>query len=156
MCNVQLIPTLVAISTVHSDNLDPELSYEIGISGASTLADILRVGMSLLCFFPLLLILKKCTNYAEESAHYACMPQQKKFTVGDGERLIWVLFYMSVFPARRVSHDFMLSLKVRGPRQACSIMKRLERQVLGRAPGNPLACFWSCRQYYYMYEARYR
>ena len=78
MCNVQLIPTLVASSTVHSDNLDPELSYEIGISGASSLADILRVGMSLLCFFPLLLILKKCTNYAEESAHYACMPRQKK------------------------------------------------------------------------------
>ena len=79
MCNVQLIPTLVASSTVHSDNLDPELSYEIGISGASSLADILRVGMSLLCFFPLLLILKKCTNYA-------CMPRQKKFTtVGDGE-----------------------------------------------------------------------
>ena len=51
MCNVQLIPTLVASSTVHSDNLDPELSYEIGISGASSLADILRVGMSLLCFF---------------------------------------------------------------------------------------------------------
>ena len=43
MCNVQLIPTLVASSTVHSDNLDPELSYEIGISGASSLADILRV-----------------------------------------------------------------------------------------------------------------
>ena len=62
MCNVQLIPTLVASPTVHSDNLDPELSYEIGISGASSLADILRVGMSLLCFFPLLLILKKCTN----------------------------------------------------------------------------------------------
>ena len=77
MCNVQLIPTLVASSSVHSDNLDPELSYEIGISGASSLADILRVGMSLLCFFPLLLTLKKYTNYAEESAHYACMPQQK-------------------------------------------------------------------------------
>ena len=52
MCNVQLIPTLGASSTVHSDNLDPELSYEIGISGASSLADILRVEMSLLCFFP--------------------------------------------------------------------------------------------------------
>ena len=77
MCNVQLIPTLVASSTVHSDNLDPKLSYEIGISGASSLADILRVGMSLLCFFPLLLILKKCTDYAEESAHYACMSRQK-------------------------------------------------------------------------------
>ena len=137
MCNVQLIPTLVASSTVHSVNLDPELSYEIGISGASSLADILRVGMSLLCFFPLLLILKKCTNYAEESAHYACMPQRKKFTtVGDGDRLIRVLFCTllgfhslqfcptaSAFPARRVSHDFTLSLKVRGPKQACSIMK---------------------------------
>ena len=153
MCNVQLIPTLVASFTVHSDNLDPELSYEIGISGASSLADILRVGMSLLCFFPLLLILKKCTNYAEESAHYACMPRQKKFsTVGDGERLIRVLFcsllrfyslqfcpMASAFPARRFSHDFTLPLKVRGPRQACSIMKRLVRRVLGLAPGNPLA-----------------
>ena len=39
--SMQLIPTLVASSTVHSDNLDPELSYEIGISGASSLADIL-------------------------------------------------------------------------------------------------------------------
>ena len=137
MCNVQLIPTLVASSTVHSDNLDPELSYEIGISGAASLADILRVGMSLLCFFPLLLILKKCTKYAEESAHYACMPRQKKFTtVGDSERLIRVLFYTLLgfhslqfcptafaFPTRRVSHDFMLSLKARGPRQPCSIMK---------------------------------
>ena len=116
-------------------------------------ADILRVGMSLLCFFPLLLILKKCTNYAEESAHYACMPQQRKFTtIRDGERPIRVLFYTllgfhslqfcpmaSAFPARRVSHDFALSLKVRGPRQACSIMKRLVLRVLGRAPGNPLA-----------------
>ena len=94
-------------------------------------------------FFPLLLILKKCTNYAEESAHYACMPRQKRFTtVGDGEWLIRVLFYMllgfhslqfcptaSAFPARRVSHDFTLSLKVRGPRQACSIMNRLVRRV---------------------------
>ena len=37
--------------------------------------------MSLLCFFSLLLyfqaILKKCTNYPEEIAHYACMPRQK-------------------------------------------------------------------------------
>ena len=87
--------------------------------------------------FSLLLILKKCTNYAEKSAHYACMSRQKKFTtVGDGERLIRVLFYTllgfyslqfcpmaSAFPARRVSHDFTLSLKVRGPRQACSIIK---------------------------------
>ena len=159
MCNVQLIPTLVASSTVHSDNLDPELSYEIGISGASSLADILRVEMSLLCFFPLLLILKKCTNYAEESAHYACMPRQKKFTtVGDSEWLIRVLFYTllgfhsvqfcptaSAFPARRVSHDFTLSLKVRGPRQACSIMKRLVRRVLGRAPGNPLVRLYQTR-----------
>ena len=141
MCNVQLIPTLVASSTVHSHNLDPELSYGIGISGASSLADILRVGMSLLCFFPLLLILKKHTNYAEESAHYACMPRQKKFTtIGDGERLIRVLCYSllgfhslqfcptaSAFPARRFSHDFTLSLKVRGPRQPCSIMKQCVR-----------------------------
>ena len=155
MCNVQLIPTLVASSTVHSDNLDPKLSYEIRISGASSLADIPRVGMSLLFFFPLLLILKKRTNYAEESAHYAyaCIPWQKKFTtVGDIERLVRMLFYTllgfhslqfcptaSAFPARRVSHDFTLSLKVRGPRQACSIMKRLVRRFLGRASGNPLA-----------------
>ena len=68
-----------------------------------------------------------------------------KFTVGDGERLIQVLFYTSVFPTRRVSHDFTLSLKVRGPRQACSIMKRLVHRVLGRAPGNPLARLYQTR-----------
>ena len=87
----------------------------------------------------------------------------KMFTsVGDGERLIRVLFYTllgfhslqfcptaSAFPARRVSHDFTLSLKVKGPMQACSIMKRLIRRVLGRAPGNPLAHFWNRQQYYY-------
>ena len=162
MYNVILIPTLVASSTVHSDNLDPELSYEIGISGASSLADILRVGMSLLCFFPLLLILKKCTNYAEESAHYACMPRQKSLlpleTVSGSFGCSFTHFSgfslqfsptASAFPARRVSHDFTLSLKVRGPRQAFSIMKRLVRRVLGWAPGNPLARFWTCQQYYY-------
>ena len=49
MFNVQLIPTLVASSTVHSDNLEPgfKLSYEIGVSGASSLADILRVQQTL-------------------------------------------------------------------------------------------------------------
>ena len=55
----------------------------------------------------------------------------------------------SCAPARRVSRDLTLSHKVRRPRQACWIMKRLKRRVLGRAPGNPLAHFWSCRQYYY-------
>ena len=59
MCNVQLIPTLGASSTVHSDNLDPELSYEIGISGASSLADILRVEMSPIMLFSLLLCFKQ-------------------------------------------------------------------------------------------------
>ena len=49
MSNIQLMPTLVASSTVHSDNLEPgtKLSYEIGVSGASSLADILRVNQSL-------------------------------------------------------------------------------------------------------------
>ena len=55
----------------------------------------------------------------------------------------------SCAPARRVSRDLTLSHKVRRPRQACWIMKRLECRVLGRAPGNPLAHFWSCQQYYY-------
>ena len=61
----------------------------------------------------------------------------------------------SAFPARRVSRDLTLSREIRRPRQACSTMKRLEHRVLGWAPGNPLARFWSCRQYYYYYEARY-
>ena len=81
----------------------------------------------------------------------------KMFTVGDGERLVWVLFYTLLrfgslqfsvncpkapaLPAKRDSHDFVLSCKVRRPRQACSIMKRLERRLLGRAPGNSLARF---------------
>ena len=62
----------------------------------------------------------------------------------------------SAFLTRRVSHDLTLSCKIRRPRQACSTMKRLKHRVLGWAPGNPLARFWSCRQYYYYYEARYR
>ena len=99
----------------------------------------------------------------------ARMPRQKRFKVGDGEWLVRVIFFYtllvfdslqfsvnyptaSVLPARRVSRDLTLSREIRRSRQACSIMKRLECRVLGRAPGNPLACFWSCRQYY---EARY-
>jgi len=67
----------------------------------------------------------------------------KKFTVGDGERLARVLFYMllgfdslqfcptaPVLPTRRVSHELTLSRKVRRPKQACSIVKRLERGLL--------------------------
>ena len=89
----------------------------------------------------------------------------KKFTIGDGEQLVWVLFYMLLgfdslqfnvdcpmapaLPARRVNCDLTLSCEVRRPRKACSIMKRLERRVLGQTPGNPLARLWSCRQYYY-------
>ena len=56
------------------------------------------------------------------------------------------------FPQEALATNLHFSHKIRRPRQACSIMKRLERRVLGRAPGNPLARFWSCRQYY---EARY-
>ena len=59
-------------------------------------------------------------------------------------------------PARRDSHDLVLLCEVRKSRQACSIVKRLKRRFLGRAPGSPLAHFWSCRQYYYQNEARYR
>ena len=59
-------------------------------------------------------------------------------------------------PARRDSRDLALLCEVRKSRQACSIMKRLKRRFLGRTPGSPLAHFWSCRQYYYQNEARYR
>jgi len=60
----------------------------------------------------------------------------KKFTVGDGEQFVQVLFYTLVrfdslqfcptapaLPARRVSCDLMLLREVRRPRQACPIMK---------------------------------
>ena len=48
-----------------------------------------------------------------------------------------------------------VSRGVRRPRcLACSIMKGLEHRLLDRAPGNPLACFWSCR-HYYQYQAHY-
>ena len=66
----------------------------------------------------------------------------KKFTVGDGDRLVQVLFYMllgfdslqfsvdcptaPVLPTRRVTRDLVLSCEIRRPRQARSIMKRLE------------------------------
>ena len=53
----------------------------------------------------------------------------------------------AALPARRVSRDLTLSLKVKGPTQACSIMKRIERRVLGRAPGNVT---WEC-----MYSTSY-
>ena len=59
-------------------------------------------------------------------------------------------------PARRDSCDLALLCEVRKSRQACSIVKRLKRRFLGRAPGSPLAHFWSCRQYYYQNEVRYR
>ena len=52
MSNIQLVPISVASSTVHSANLGPgfKLSLEwneIGVSGASALADALRVNQSL-------------------------------------------------------------------------------------------------------------
>ena len=81
----------------------------------------------------------------------------KTFAVGGSERLVRVFFYTLLgfdslqfsvdcptapaLPARRDSRDLMLSCEVRRPRQACSIMKRLECQLVGRAPGNPLARF---------------
>ena len=60
------------------------------------------------------------------------------------------------FPQEALATNLHFSHKIRRPRQACSIMKRLERRVLSQAPGNPLARFWSCRQYYCQYEAHYR
>ena len=84
----------------------------------------------------------------------------KKFTVGDGEQLVQVLFCTllgfdslqfsvdcPMAPAlhtRRVTRDLVLSCEIRRPRQAYSIMKRLKCRVLDRAPGNPLAHSWSC------------
>ena len=68
------------------------------------------------------------------------MPRQKKFKVGDCERLVQVLFYMllgldnlqfsvdcpiatvTVLPTRRVSHNLALSREVRRPMQACPII----------------------------------
>ena len=49
MSNIQLMPISVASYTVHSADLEPgsELNYEIGVSGASSLVDILRVKQSL-------------------------------------------------------------------------------------------------------------
>ena len=86
----------------------------------------------------------------------------KNFTIGDGERLVRVFFYTLLgfdslqfsvdcptapaLPTRRVTCNLMLLGEVRRPRQACSIMKRLERRLLGRALGNLLAHFWSCQQ----------
>ena len=46
------------------------------------------------------------SNYAEESARYARMPRQKKFTVGGGEQLVRVLFYtLLVFDSLQFSVD---------------------------------------------------
>ena len=71
----------------------------------------------------------------------------KKFAVGDGERLVRVLFYMLLgfdslqfsvdcptapaLPTRRDSHDLMLSRKVRRPRHACSIMTNVNLLAAG-------------------------
>ena len=104
----------------------------------------------------LLFVLCSVINYAHMQRQKFFLPLQ---TVSG---FIWVLYYMLLgidslqfcptapaLPARRVSHNLTLLCEVRRPRQRCSIMKRFERRVLGWAPGNPLAHFWSCQQYYY-------
>ena len=124
---------------------------------------------SIMLFFPPIVMLLRNSQEMYELCWRKCplclYATAKKFTIGDGEWLVWVLFYtllefdslqfsvdcptVPALPAWRVSRDLTLSHEVRRPRQACWIMKRLECRVLGRAPGNPLAHFWSCRQYYY-------
>ena len=91
----------------------------------------------LLCFQA---ILKKFTNYGEESAHYACILWHKK--VLPLETVSGLTLFSSVstvprllhLPARRDSRDLVLLCEVRKPRQACSIKKRLKHRFLGRAP----------------------
>ena len=76
---------------------------------------------------------------------------KKSLPLETGDRLVRVLFCTHLgydsrqfcpmapaLPARRVSRDLMPSREIRRPRQACSIMKQLKRQVLGWAPGNHL------------------
>ena len=75
----------------------------------------------------------------------------KKFTVGDGERIVRVLFYMLlVFDSLQFSVDCPTAP---ARRVAVILCFRAKSEGLGRAPGNALARFWSCRQllcHYYL------
>ena len=101
--------------------------------------------MSLLCFFPPIMFLNNSQvmyRLCWRKCPLCPYGHGKKFTVGDGDRLVQVLFYMllgfdslqfivdcptaPVLPTRRVTRDLVLSCEIRRLRQACSIMKRLE------------------------------
>ena len=140
--------------------------YMIGVSGYY-FCNNTSVGMSLLCFFSLLLSNSQemCQLCRRKCPLCPCATEKSLplETVSGSARSGDFLHASRVFdssvdcptapalPAMRVSRDLTLSREIKRPRQVCSIMKQLERRVLGWAPGNPLTRFWS----YYYYEARY-
>ena len=125
--------------------------------------------MSLLCFFPSYYAFKKFSRIYQlwwRKCHYACILRHKKFYRWRQwacyfTRFLGLTVFSSVLtvpwllrlPARRDSHDLALLCEVRKPGQTCSIMKT---SISWLGSWSPLARFWSCRQYYYQNEARYR